>query len=149
MTLKTTILEDLNMARINKGLLPLKPDKRLMATAQQHAEFMNKKQALSHSGAKLLTLHPGVSKSAQASDFADRIRATGYLFSIAAENIALGSVDAAGLVRLWMNSPPHRDNILNARVTDMGIGFSEPDTPETTILRYWSLSLAAPIKSVP
>lgn len=149
MTLRTTIMDDLNMERLNAGLLPLKPDKRLMETAQQHAEFMNKKQALSHSGAKLMALHPGVSKSAQASEFADRIRVTGYLFSVAAENIALGAVDAAGLVRLWMNSPPHRGNILNALVTDVGIGFSEPDTADTTILRYWSLSLAAPIKTVP
>ncbi|USG60111.1 CAP domain-containing protein [Sneathiella marina] len=149
MTLITTITNTLNTERQKKNLLPLTLDKRLMETAQQHAEFMEKKQALTHSGAKILTLHPALSSPVQASEIADRIRATGYLFSVAAENIALGAVDAAGLIRLWMNSPPHRDNILNTHITNMGIGFSEPGRPETDILRYWSLSLAAPIKTVP
>ncbi|MEH6547683.1 MAG: CAP domain-containing protein, partial [Sneathiella sp.] len=137
MTLISKIIDDLNTERLNTGLLSLRPDKRLMETAQQHAEFMAKKQVLSHSGAKLLTLQPGTPNSTQASDFADRIRATGYLFSVAAENIALGAVDAAGLVRIWMDSPPHRDNILNVQITDLGIGFSDQQNPNTHLLRYW------------
>lgn len=149
MTLITDIIDSLNRERLEEKLLPLTPDKRLMETAQQHAEFMEKKQVLSHSGVKLSILNSATTSSAQASNFADRIRASGYLFSVAAENIALGAVDAAELVRLWMNSPAHRDNILNAHVTNAGIGFSKPNSPEPYLLRYWSLSLAAPIKTVP
>jgi uncharacterized protein YkwD len=30
-------------------------------------------------------------------------------------------VDAAGAVRMWMNSPPHRENLLNARWREVGL----------------------------
>jgi uncharacterized protein YkwD len=148
MTQQTDVLTFLNVQRRKAKLNPLKPEYRLMETAQQHAEFMYKKQALSHSGIRISDLSPGAANRERASGFSERIRATGYLFSVAAENIALGALDPAGVVKIWMDSPPHRANILNPEVTDVGFGLSEPDDPDQTILRYWSLSLAAPIKSV-
>lgn len=61
----------------------------------------------------------------------DRIRAIGYLdepcdctWSYATgENIAKGQKTAAEVVKDWMNSPAHRENILNPRYTQIGIGF--------------------------
>lgn len=40
----------------------------------------------------------------------------------AGENIARGGVSPRQLVRLWMNSPGHRANILNRRYTHLGVG---------------------------
>jgi uncharacterized protein YkwD len=133
MSLITDVIDCLNEERRAANLPALTPNNLLMQTAQQHADFMARKQALSHEGANRST-------------FDERIRATGYIFSTAAENIALGAVSAAGVVRMWMDSPPHRANILNAQVCDAGLGIS-PAEPETAdIIRYWSLSLAAPLK---
>ena len=60
-----------------------------------------------------------------------RIRATHYLDGARSwyvgENIAWGSFDFAtprSIVRMWMNSPPHRANILNRRFRDIGIGIA-------------------------
>lgn len=40
----------------------------------------------------------------------------------AGENIVRGSVSAEELVRLWMGSPPHRENILAPDYTHTGMG---------------------------
>ena len=132
MSLITDVIDGLNEERQKAGLPPLTMNDKLMQTAQQHAEYMDQKQALSHMGRNR-------------SSFDERIHATGYTFSTAAENVALGAVDAAGVVKMWMDSPPHRANILNDKVSDVGLGISPatPETPEVT--RYWSLSLAAPL----
>ncbi|MBO0334403.1 CAP domain-containing protein [Sneathiella sp. CAU 1612] len=132
MSLITDVIDCLNAEREKVDLPALSPNDKLMLTAQQHAEFMDRKQALSHSGAG-------------GSTFDQRILATGYKFTAAAENVALGAVDAAGVVQMWMDSPPHRANILNAQVTEVGLGISpaQPEAPEVT--RFWSLTLAAPL----
>ena len=40
----------------------------------------------------------------------------------AAENIAKGNVTASDVVAMWMNSPDHRANLLNATYTHVAIG---------------------------
>ena len=40
----------------------------------------------------------------------------------AGENIAYGKVSADAMMTMWMNSPGHRANILNASYTGIGIG---------------------------
>ena len=64
-------------------------------------------------------------------DFVGRIRAAGYLSGAGSwfvgENIAWGSgsyATPAGIVRLWMNSPPHRHNILSSGFRQIGIGIA-------------------------
>ena len=48
--------------------------------------------------------------------------AAGYRYRKVAENIAAGQRDAAEVVRGWMNSPGHRANILDAELTQIGVG---------------------------
>jgi uncharacterized protein YkwD len=43
----------------------------------------------------------------------------------AGENIAYGNVSADAMMTMWMNSPGHRANILNAGYTGIGIGAVE------------------------
>ncbi len=52
----------------------------------------------------------------------DRIRATGYTYRAAGENIAAGQPTAAAVMNSWMNSPGHRANILNCDYTELGVG---------------------------
>ena len=55
----------------------------------------------------------------------DRIKAAGYSFGAAAENIAAGGTTAAGAMDQWMNSPGHKANILNCTYVDLGVGFAK------------------------
>jgi uncharacterized protein YkwD len=56
----------------------------------------------------------------------DRIKATGYKYSTAGENIAMGD-DGAELPRImkaWMESEGHRENILMPEYTEIGVGIA-------------------------
>jgi uncharacterized protein YkwD len=59
----------------------------------------------------------------------DRVEAAGYDWRVVAENLAsaVGDEDApaptgAELHKGWMDSPSHRKNILNPKVTQIGLG---------------------------
>lgn len=56
----------------------------------------------------------------------DRIRLTGYMGDAKSrwtgENIAKGFIDVATVMKAWMNSRGHRENILNPKFTHLGIG---------------------------
>lgn len=54
----------------------------------------------------------------------DRMRAAGYRYSSAAENIAAGYSTPQAVVTAWMNSPGHRANILNCSLTQIGVGYA-------------------------
>lgn len=49
----------------------------------------------------------------------------GYAYSYAGENLAVNFVDSRDVVDAWMNSPKHRENIVNANYTEIGIGIAE------------------------
>ena len=53
----------------------------------------------------------------------DRMKAAGFKGGAMAENIAVGYSSAAAVVTGWMNSPGHRQNILNCTYTMIGIGY--------------------------
>jgi uncharacterized protein YkwD len=51
----------------------------------------------------------------------DFFRSVGYHYSLAGENLAKDFADTENLVRAWMNSPTHRENIINPRFQEIGI----------------------------
>lgn len=55
----------------------------------------------------------------------DRIKAAGINYRAAGENIAQGQRTPQQVVQAWMQSPGHRQNILNANYTHIGVGFVE------------------------
>lgn len=56
------------------------------------------------------------------SDFAARITATGFAWSTAGENIATGFTTPNAVVRAWMASTDHCQNILNPTFSRVGTG---------------------------
>ena len=56
----------------------------------------------------------------------DRLRAAGYKFLKAAENIAMGEKGASQdlVMKSWMESELHRKNILNPDYTEIGVGIA-------------------------
>jgi uncharacterized protein YkwD len=55
-------------------------------------------------------------------NFAARISAVGFAWTAAGENIATGFVTPRGVVRAWMGSAGHCQNILNPTYTHVGTG---------------------------
>jgi len=51
----------------------------------------------------------------------DFFKSAGYKYSIAGENLAKDFYDTDGLLKAWMNSPTHRDNIINDKYQEIGI----------------------------
>src|ERR1700678_695952 len=97
-----------NADRAQQGLPPLKWDPALAQAANQHAQLMAQQPALSHQ-------YPGEP------DLDARCGAAGAHFRAIAENVALAPTPQA-LEKEWMNSAPHRANLLNPAMNVMGVG---------------------------
>jgi uncharacterized protein YkwD len=122
----------LNAERTQRGLRPLKVNRRLARAATAHAADMVRREYFSHD-------------TLIGTSFVTRIRRTGYLSGprawIVGENLAWGSGDRstpAAIVRAWMNSPGHRANILQRRFREVGIGLAlgAPEFPDETAATY-------------
>ncbi len=55
----------------------------------------------------------------------DFIKAAGYSYITAGENLALGYTQAETVGEAWMNSPGHKANIINKYFEEIGIGISQ------------------------
>ena len=51
------------------------------------------------------------------------------------ENVAAGQASPAEVVNAWMNSPGHRENILNPAYRELGVGYAYEDY--STYHHYW------------
>lgn len=65
----------------------------------------------------------------------DFITISGYNYLYAGENLAMDFNTSEGVVKAWMNSPTHRDNILNPDFTETGIGIVKGDFTEDSNVR--------------
>ena len=102
------VMDLANADRAQQGLAPLKWDPALAQAAADHAQLMAQQSALSHQ-------YPGEA------DLVTRCGAAGAHFRSIAENVALAPSPQA-LEKEWMNSAPHRANILNPTMNTIGIG---------------------------
>ncbi len=57
-------------------------------------------------------------------------------YTMVGENIAQGSDDASLIMKLWMNSQLHRENILNSVYTRIGIGYDSSTASWVQIFAY-------------
>src|SRR5438105_5499305 len=78
-------------------------------------------------------------KGRDGSDPAKRVKRRGYRFQEVGENVADGQTSVESAMRSWMNSPPHRKNILGD-FTEMGAAVV-PDAEKTN---YWCVVLGRP-----
>ncbi|MBD2091445.1 CAP domain-containing protein [Microcoleus sp. FACHB-1515] len=127
------VLSLVNDFRSRNGLTSVRLNRRLNAAAQGHSQNMASQDFYSHNNKDGTT-------------FDQRIRAAGYQFSTAAENIAAGYATAALVVDGWSNSPGHRANMLNPNMREIGVGhvFLSDDLGTEQWQHYWTLKLAAP-----
>ena len=100
-----------NQDRQQLGLPPLQWNRALAAAARAHAARMAQEGQLSH-------------QYAGEPPLLERAAAAGAHFQAIAENVAMapnpGAVESA-----WMQSTPHRTNILNTKMNAIGVGVAE------------------------
>ncbi|MEO6119894.1 MAG: CAP domain-containing protein [Terriglobales bacterium] len=101
------IFKLVNQARADRGLEPLKWNRKLGEAAAEHLVKMIEKRQLSHR-------FPGEPA------LSDRIAATGLRFNASAENVGYAT-DWEDLHPGWMRSAGHRANILSAAYDEVGI----------------------------
>ncbi|NJR37677.1 MAG: CAP domain-containing protein [Leptolyngbyaceae cyanobacterium CSU_1_4] len=116
-----------NQFRAQKGLAPLTLNSKLSQAAQTHSQNMATQDFFGHLGK-------------DGSSASDRASKAGYNWRTLAENIAAGQRTPSEVVNSWIKSPGHRENILNATVKEIGVGyfFLGADTGTTNYSTYWT-----------
>jgi uncharacterized protein YkwD len=102
-----SVLAEMNRVRAQHGLAPLRYDGTLQRAARSHTRSMVSRNVFAHG------------------DFAWRMRHFGARGPYLAENLAWGSGSASSpraLVQMWLNSPPHRRNLLRPGFRRVGVG---------------------------
>jgi uncharacterized protein YkwD len=125
---EASILAQTNAHRAAYGLHGLTACRPLAQAAQGHSNWQAQNRVMAHNGVN-------------GSSHADRISWAGYRWSWAGENVAFGdaSYSTTQIVQAWMDSPAHRDNILNPNYVHVGFGRSVgPDG-----LVYWTQNLGS------
>jgi uncharacterized protein YkwD len=109
---------------------PLKLNSKLNKAAQGHSADMAKNDYFEHD-------------SQDGRNPFDRMKAAGYSFSTAAENIAAGNTSAAKTMDQWMNSAGHKANILNCDFRELGVGYAKG--VNATYSGYWTQNFGSPL----
>lgn len=114
-SLESAVLDELNLARAENGLRPLRPDVRLATAAEQHSMDMVESGYFGH-------------ESSDGSVFWKRIKRfyrprTNPGTWTVGENLfwQTRTVSARAAVRAWLRSPGHRENLLEPSFRDVGI----------------------------
>lgn len=99
-----------NTERFQNGQIQLTPNTLLHGAAKRKIDDMLANQYFEHESP--VTGH----------DVSYLAKVVGYEYIVVGENLAMGDFsDDADLVQGWMDSPGHRDNILNERFTEIGV----------------------------
>jgi uncharacterized protein YkwD len=105
------VFDELNRRRAAAGLGPVAGDGRLAAAAASYAQTMLRLNLFGH--------------SVDGTTFDARIRAAGFMENVVlGEIIAMstGTITPSKVVEVWMDSPPHRTQILSATFRVAGAG---------------------------
>ena len=125
------VLDLANAERAKAGCGPLTLNSKLNTSAQLHSTDMATNNYFSH-------------ESQDGRSPFDRIKAAGYSFGAAAENIAAGGTTAAGAMDQWMNSAGHKANILNCTYVDLGVGYAKGGG-NADYAGYWTQNFGKPL----
>ncbi len=121
------LLEAHNQERAKEKLPPLTISPLLEEAAKTHARDMADHQMMAHEGTD------GTSPQ-------QRIVRAGYHYLNAGENVARGYADVELVMQSWMDSPPHRKNILGEfREIGLARAFDKEQKP------YWAVDFGRPM----
>jgi uncharacterized protein YkwD len=121
------VLDLTNEARTKAKLPPLKPNAVLFAVARAHSANMAKQEKMEH--------------ELDGETPADRVKSAKYAYAQLGENIAVGqNVSHSEIVKMWMESLHHKENILNEAFQEIGLGLAKNDKGEV----YYTQVFAKP-----
>jgi uncharacterized protein YkwD len=115
-----------NKERVTEKRAPLGANAKLSAAALAHARDMAEHEKMSHEGS-------------DGSKFNERIERQGYQSRRLGENVAAGQKTVAEVMREWMNSEHHRDNILG-NFSEIGVAYATSEDGT----RYWCTTFGLP-----
>ncbi|MEU8844295.1 CAP domain-containing protein [Streptomyces roseus] len=107
-----------NQERAKAGCSALTVNPKLTAAALNHSQDMAAHSNMSHTGS-------------DGSDPGERITRSGFSWMTYGENVAYGYSTPEQVMTGWMNSPGHRENILNCAFKEIGVGLAQPNS-------YWT-----------
>lgn len=116
------VLDLMNDERDKAGLAPLKFSDKLCVTARWHAMDMAVGNYFEH-------------RDRQGRTVGERLSSFGYQYRYCGQNIAAGQQSPEEVVKAWMKSPGHRENILRREFREVGIAFVQ--NPNSRYGRYW------------
>jgi hypothetical protein len=102
------VIELVNQARNQQGLLELPENETLDKIAQDKLEDMIKNNYFAHTSPKGVTPWSWYERE-------------GYDYKYAGENLAINFLTAEGQHKAWMDSPTHKKNILNPQFQEVGV----------------------------
>ncbi|WP_435017156.1 CAP domain-containing protein [Tundrisphaera sp. TA3] len=120
------LVEAHNRERAEAKLPPLTLEPKLQTAALKHAQDMAEHETMSHEGSDKSTP-------------AQRVEKAGYIYRKTAENVAWGQPDVATVMKGWMESPHHKENILGD-YTEIGVARAMAANGAP----YWSVSFGRP-----
>ncbi|MBE7896346.1 CAP domain-containing protein [Paenibacillus polymyxa] len=104
------VVKLVNNERSQKGLKPLTSNAKLTEVALAKAKDMSTNNYFSHTS------------PTYGSPF-DMMKKFGVTYTYAGENIAMGQKTPQEVMKAWMNSQGHRENILKAEYTQIGVAY--------------------------
>lgn len=105
----TDLIKLTNEIRVQNNLLELKESETLNKVALSRAQDMLQNNYFSH-------------QSPNGKSFINELEKNKYYFSSAGENLAIDFYENEKIISSWMQSPTHRQNILNPDFKEIGIG---------------------------
>jgi uncharacterized protein YkwD len=117
--LESSVLTQINTLRRQHGLAPLRVNIKLRAAADAHSASMASRGFFAHESADGTSFWQRVQRYYPRSSY----------WSVG-ENLLWSSpdVDAPGALRMWLNSAPHRKNLLTARWREIGLSAVHVDS---------------------
>jgi uncharacterized protein YkwD len=113
------LLCDVNMLRRQHGLRPLRWNRKLARGASRHARDMASRHYFAHD-------------TPEGTGVFARLRRAGYRGRLVAENIGFGTnalSSPRAVASSWMDSAPHRKNLLDPALRDVGVGTAAGGLP--------------------
>lgn len=124
------LVQAINAVRAEQQLRPVRLETKLSQASQWMAADMATRETVSH----VDSWNHGTAQRVTRFELRD-------YFSIR-ENLAGGMVTPGEVVRAWMESPSHREALLDRRMREVGVGYVY--RASTAHRHYWAISLGNP-----
>lgn len=125
------MLASINQYRAQNGVAAVTISATLTAAALKHSQEQAATCTMDHT-------------SPDGTDFSQRITNQGYRWATVSENVAGGQTSVAEVMTAWYNSPPHKKNMLDPTVTQVGFAKAANNGCSNYPV-YWTQDFAKPV----